>query len=218
MRHFFEELSSLETQLVDMAGLVKSAVHKSVSCLIERNADHADQVIRYEAMVNQAETAIDELAIRLVCLNQPVASDMRLVIASLKINGDLERMGGLAMNIARRALTLIGAPPLEPAAPISSISDRVENMVERCITAFNARDDEMALGVIATDDEVDRIRNEIREDLCSRMEHDPSIVRQAVEYMAIASNLERIADHAANIAQDVVFVVKGVTVRHRMLP
>jgi phosphate transport system protein len=214
MRHFFEELDSLRGQLVDMAALVKSSIHKSVLCLTERNPDFADQVIRDEELINRDEITIDDLAIRLATLNQPVASDMRLLIAALKINTDLERMGDLAMNSARRSLMLIEAPPLDPPVPIPALSDLVENMVASAITAFVENDAGTARSVLLADDDVDRLRNEIYEDLSQRMEEQSGLVRRALGYMFIARNLERIADHATNIAEDVIFLVRGVDVRH----
>jgi phosphate transport system protein len=214
MRHFFQELDGLRGQLGDMAALVKSSIHKSVRCLTERNPDFADQVIRDEELINRAEITIDDLAIRLATLNQPVASDMRLLIAALKINTDLERMGDLAVNSARRSLTLIEAPPLDPPVPIPVLSDLVENMVASAITAFVQNDAETAKNVLLADDDVDRLRNEIYEDLSQRMEEQSGLVRRALGYMFIARNLERIADHATNISEDVIFLVRGVDVRH----
>ena len=214
MRHFFEELDSLRAELVDMAALVKSSIHKSVLCLTERNPGIAEQVIRDESRVNRAEIAVDEFVIRLVSLNQPVASDMRLLIAALKINTDLERMGDLAVNSARRALELIQSPPLDPPVPIPILSDLVENMVERSLSAFAENNAEAAKSVLSADDEVDRLRNHIYEDLARRMETQPGMVRRSLGYMFIARNLERIADHSTNIAEDVIFLVRGVDVRH----
>jgi phosphate transport system protein len=215
MRHFFEELDSLRAQLNDMAELVKSSIHKGVLCLTERNPDFADQVMRNESMINRAEIAIDDLAVRLVSLNQPVASDMRLLIAALKINTDLERMGDLATNIARRAVTLSQLQPLDPPVPIPTLSALVESMVDCCIAAFNENDSDAAKKVLQADDQVDALRNKIYSDLSQRMESQPSLVRRGFEYVFISRSLERIADHATNIAEDVIFLVNGTDVRHR---
>lgn len=204
----------MRDQLVEMAALVKSSIHKSVLCLTERNADFADQVIRDEELINRAEIAIDDLAVTLATLNQPVASDMRLLIAALKINTDLERMGDLAVNIARRSLELILNPSLDPEVPIPALSSLVESMVDSSISAFVEKDAEVAKSVLLADDEVDRLRNQIYEDLSQRMETQRKVVRRALSYMFIARNLERIADHATNICEDVIFFVRGVDVRH----
>jgi phosphate transport system protein len=214
MRPFFAQLDALQRQLVEMATLVKRSIHSSILCLTERNPDFADQVIRDEELVNRSEIAVDDMAIRLVSLNQPVASDMRFLIAALKINTDLERMGDLSVNTARRARALIGAPPLDPAVPIPALSALVEDMVERSINAFAHKDAELARGVLLADDEVDQLRSRIYEDLAAAMEAEPRLVRCGLEHMFIARNLERTADHATNIAEDVIFLAQGIDVRH----
>src|SRR5271165_1959019 len=183
VHNFFSELETLHREIVDMGMQVRTNIHRAVRCLTERNADFAEQVFRDEALVNQAEVNIDDLATRLVVLNQPVASDMRLIIAALKINTDLERMGDLAVGIAQRALTLLDRSPI--TVPVATMSDMVEGMVERCITAFTAKDQDMARGVLTSDDEVDRQRNEISEELTKRMESDPQVVRTALAYLVI---------------------------------
>jgi phosphate transport system protein len=214
MRRFFSELDKLQHEVVEMAGIVRNSIRRSVRCLTERNPDFADQVFRDEALVNQAEIAVDDLATKLVSLDAPVASDMRLIIAVLKINTDLERMGDLAVNLAKRSLTLLEAPPLAPPLPVEEMSQLVENMVDRCMTAFTNRDDTLARTVLTSDDQVDSIRNEIYDDLSQRMENQQLTVRHGLGYMFVARNLERIADHATNIAEDVIFLVKGIDVRH----
>ena len=215
MRHFFEDLNRLEQLLLEMAGLVESSVHRSVQCLTEQNEIYANQVIRDEALINQLEIRIDDLATSLVALNQPVASDMRLIVAALKINTDLERMGDLAISTVQRALPLIELQPLQPEVQIAAMASRVEEMVEKSISAFVGRDADLAREVLAEDDQVDRMRNEIYEDLTARMESDTSVVRRALGHLFVARNLERIADHATNIAEDVIFVARGIDVRHR---
>lgn len=218
MRPFFEDLKRLEDRLLEMAGTVRTSVHKSVQCFIERNVDFAEQVIRSENLINQLEIQIDDLAVTLVARNQPVASDMRLIIAALKINTDLERMGDLAVSISQRALALCQAPKLEPAISIPEMADLVEQMVENSISAFVRRDSDAAHQVLLADEKVDNLRNEIYEDLAERMEHDGRSVRRALGTMFVARNLERIADHATNIAEDVIFVARGIDVRHQKEP
>ena len=178
MRQFFSELGRLQQEIVDMGAMVKSSVHRSVGCLTLRNADLADQVFRDEALINQSEIMIDDFATRLVSLNQPVAQDMRLLIAALKINTDLERMGDLSVSIARQALSLVEEPPLMVEIPV--MSDLVESMVDRCTSAFASRDEMLARTVLQADDEVDRMRNAIYEDLTVRMENNPRLVRPRV--------------------------------------
>jgi phosphate transport system protein len=214
MRRFQEELAQLQDHLLDMAGLVKSAVHRSMQCLVNRDESLIGQVLSNEAHINQLEIRIDSLATRLVALNQPVAMDMRLIIAALKINTDLERMGDLAVRIVGRASELIGMPPLEPMVPLAEEAALVEAMVEDSITAFVDRNADLAHQVLLSDDRVDLLRNEIHEHLASRMEADGHAVRRALLLLFVARNLERIADHATNVAEDVIFLVRGVDVRH----
>jgi phosphate transport system protein len=218
MRPFFDQLRILEERLVEMAGTVRLSIQKSIRCLTERNEDYAEQVIRAENLVNQLEIQIDDLAVKLITLNQPVATDVRLLIAALKINTDLERMGDLAVNVAQRALTVIQAPPLEPDIPIPKMAARVEAMVETSISAFIRRDPDEARRVLLADDEIDGLRNVMYEELARRMEVDGGAVRRALGAMSIARNLERIADHATNIAEDVFFLARGIDVRHQKEP
>jgi phosphate transport system protein len=215
MHRFFEQLRILEERLVEMGGTVRLSIQKSIRCLVERNEDFAHQVIQTENLVNQLEIQIDDLAVTLIVLNQPVATDVRLIIAALKINTDLERTGDLAVNIAQRALALIQEPPLEPDVPIPRIAGRVQEMVENSISAFIQRDPDEARRVLLADDEVDRLRTSLYEDLARRMEGDGHAVRRALGTMTIVRNLERIADHATNIAEDVIFVVRGIDVQRR---
>ncbi|MBV8820524.1 MAG: phosphate signaling complex protein PhoU [Acidobacteriaceae bacterium] len=216
MRHFFSELDKLQSEIVQMSEMVRSSVHRSIRCLVERNTDFADQVFRDEGLINQSEITIDDMATRLVTLNAPVAGDMRLLIAALKMNTDLERMGDLAVNCTRRALTLIEQPPIE--VPIPIMSELVESMIDNCTRAFTMRDEDLARSVLRADDEVDRMRSNVYEELSGQMEKDPALVRRGLMYMFIARNLERIADHATNIAEDVIYLVKGIDVRHHNEP
>ena len=215
MRPFFEDLKRLEKLLLEMAALVRESIHKSVQCLTEQSSIYADQVTRDEALINQLEIQIDDLATRLVALNQPVAADMRLIVAALKINTDLERMGDLSISIVHRALPLVNLPRLEPEVPIASLAASVEGMVERSLEAFVSRDTDLAREVLRADDIVDRMRNEIYEDLILRIEGDGRLARCALGHLFVTRNLERIADHATNIAEDVIFVARGIDVRHR---
>jgi phosphate transport system protein len=214
MLRFQEELTQLQDHLLEMAGLVKAAIHKSMLCLLDRDESHIAEVLANEDHINQLEIRIDSLATRLVALNQPVAVDMRLIIAALKINTDLERMGDLAVSIVHRAGELIRMPALEPVVPVADQAALVETMVENSITAFVDRNADLAHQVLLSDDKVDLLRNEIYEALASRMEADGHAVRRALLLVVIARNLERIADHATNVAEDIIFLVRGVDVRH----
>jgi phosphate transport system protein len=159
---------------------------------------------------------VDELATRLLALEQPVATDLRLITAAMKINTDLERMGDLAVNIAERALSLLSQKLIKPPPPIDipHMTHLVESMVRNALDAFVKGDAELARAVLASDDAVDTLRDAIYDELVRYMERDLSAVRQCVDFIFVARNLERIADHATNIAEDVLFLVEGVDVRH----
>lgn len=215
MVHFELELEDLKQRLRDMGALVAASIHKSVLCVTQRNEDFGQQVLRDESMVNQMEVQIDEMTITLLTLNQPVARDMRMLVVALKISTDLERMGDLAVNIVARALTLIHEPETTVRVSIEAMASMVQGMVLRCLDAFVKEDADLARSVLIADDEVDKARNSIYDTLTTLMENDPKIVKRALSMLFIARNLERIADHATNIAEDIIFLRSGVDVRHR---
>ncbi len=215
MRHFSIELEELNEKLLQMGGLVESAIHRSVSSLIEQDRDLAEGVIRDEPAINRIEMEIDGLATRLLALRQPVARDLRLLTAALKINTDLERIGDLAVHVAERSLSLMHHPLVKPMTDIPKMASLVQSMLLKCLDAFVQGDSELARSVLMSDDEVDRLRDAVYAELLDLMQRDPSVLTAAIDLMFIARNLERIGDHATNIAEDVVFLVKGVDVRHR---
>ncbi len=214
MRHFVEELDDLQKQLLSMAGVVELAIHESVLSLSERSPDRAQQVLANEAVINQMEIRVDEQATRLLALQQPMARDLRFLTAAIKINNDLERMGDLAVNIVERVLSLISQPPVRPLIDIPHMARLAESMVHRSLDAFVTRDADLARGVLVSDDAVDELRNRITNELVGFMERDPSTISRSLDLILIARNLERVADHATNIAEDVLFLVEGVDVRH----
>jgi phosphate transport system protein len=185
-----------------------------VRALVDRDPDLARQVLRDEARINQMEIEIDNLTTRLFALRQPMARDLRFLTAAMKINTDLERMGDLAVNIAQRALSLVAQSPVKPLIDIPRMAQLVESMLLRTLDAFVKSDAVEATSVLAADDEVDALRDSVYQELVAYMQKDPSTVPAAVDLIFVARNLERIADHATNIAEDVVFLVKGVDVRH----
>jgi len=215
LRHFTVELEELNHKLLEMGGLVESAIHRSVRSLVEQNRELAEQVIRDEPQINRMEMEIDGLATRLLALNQPVARDLRFLTSALKINTDLERIGDLAQHIAERSLSLMHHPLVKPMIDIPKMASLVQSMLLRCLDAFVNSDTEMARNVLLSDDEVDKLRDAVYSDLLATMQADPGVVPAAVDLIFVARNLERIGDHATNIAEDVVFLVKGIDVRHR---
>jgi phosphate transport system protein len=215
MRRFEEDFKLLNDTLQEMGAIVAHSVHKSVFSLIEKNENYAHQVLRDEARVDQMEIQIDDLAASLIVREQPVARDMRFVVVAIKINTDLERMGDLAVNVVERALSLMGQPPLPEAVDFSEIANLVESMVLGSLDAFVKRDAQIARGVLAADDAVDKCRDAIHRQVLGLMQRDPSTIAQAVDHLIIARSLERISDHATNIAEDVIFMVQGIDVRHQ---
>src|SRR6202521_3709417 len=214
MRHFVEDLELLKTKLLEMGALVESAIQRSISAVTQKDRGAAEQVFMNEARINAIELEIDDFAISLLALQQPMASDLRLIVAALKINTDLERMGDLSVNIAQRALSLMEEPMIKPMIDIPHIAGLVQSMVRKSLDAFVSRDADLARSVLASDDAVDSLRSACYYELVSFMEKDPQNIRQALDLLAVTRNLERIADHSTNIAEDVLFLVKGVDVRH----
>src|ERR1700722_8055378 len=212
--HFREELDEMQSRLLEMAGLVESAIHQSVSALVNRDEQAAKEVLWKEALINQKDIEIDEYATRLLALYQPTARDMRFLTAVIKINGDLERMGDLAANISHRALSLMRQPALKPLIDIPHIASLAENMVRSSLDALVKRDEDLARSVLLSDNEVDRLRDSAYKELVGFMQEQSTTIPGAVDLMFIAHNLERIADHATNIAEGVLFLVKGIDVRH----
>jgi phosphate transport system protein len=214
VRHFVEELEQLKTKLLEMSSLVEAAIQRSISAVIHKDRSAADEVFRNEARINEIEIEIDEFAINLLALQQPMAADLRLIVAALKINTDLERMGDLSVSIAQRAKSLMEEPVIKPMIDIPHIAGLVQSMVRKALDAFVNRDADLARSVLASDDAVDSLRTACYHELVSFMEKDPQNIKQALDLLAITRNLERIADHSTNVAEDVLFLVKGVDVRH----
>jgi len=214
LRHFVEELDYLRSRLLGMSALVEDSVYRSVLALSDKDPQQAQKVLQNEAEINRMEIEIDDLATRLLALQQPMATDLRFLTSAIKINNDLERMGDLAVNIVERALSLINEPLTKPIVDIPAMASRVQAMIRMSLDSFVRRDAELARTVLVSDDAVDELRDAIYEELTSHMEQDPKSVRQGINLMFVARNLERLADHATNIAEDVLFLIEGVDVRH----
>jgi phosphate transport system protein len=215
LRPFEEEFQSLNDTIQEMGSLVAHSVQRSVLSLVERNEDYAHQVIRDESRVDQMEINIDDKVASLIVREQPVARDMRLVVAAIKISTDLERMGDLAVHIAERSLSLMTQPPPPESINFGDITNLVESMVLGSLEAFVKRDAKIARGILESDNSVDKARNHIQHQLMDLMARDTATIPRALDYVIVARKLERIADHATNIAEDVIFLAQGVDVRHR---
>jgi len=214
VRHFVQELEQLKAKLLEMSALVESAVYRSVQGVVEKNEELAQQVLKNEGRINQLEIEIDDMAIGLLALQAPLAADLRLVTAAIKINNDLERMGDLSVSIAQSALALVKEPMIRPLIDIPHIAGLAQSMVRKALDAFVNRDTELARSVLASDDAVDNMRTASYHELISFMENNPQQIPQALNLLSVVRNLERIADHSTNIAEDVLFLVTGIDVRH----
>lgn len=214
MRQFAIELEALNQKLLQMGRLVESAISFAVRSLIEQNVQLAERVIHEEPTVNRLEIEVDGMATRLIALYQPVARDLRLLTAAIKINTNLERIGDLAMHIAERSLATMNHPLVKSITDIPKIASLAESMLVKCLDAFVMGDADAAHSVLLADDDVDQLRDHIHLELTDIMRRDPTLSSVALDLLFIARNLERIGDHATNIAEEVLFVVKGIDVRH----
>ena len=214
MRHFVTDLTDLQNKLLEMGGLVETAIRSSTRSLSDRDEELAKSVWEVETRINQLDIDIDEFATRLLATQQPVARDLRFLTAAIKINSDLERMGDLAINIAQRSLSLIRRAAFEVMIDIPHMSRIVESMVHKSLDAFVQRDPDLAQSVLLSDDEVDDLKNAVYRELMMMTEEGKAPVPAAFDLIFVAHNLERIADHATNIAEDVLFLIKGIDVRH----
>jgi len=217
MRPFVSELGELQNKLLEMGGLVETSIHNSIRSLVERDDTLSRGIWKAEERINDLDIEIDEMATRLLALHQPVARDLRFLTAAIKINSDLERMGDLAINLAQRSLSLLSRPQFKELVDISQMSRTVESMVRKSLDAFVQRDESLARLVLATDDEVDDFKNSVYRDLLALVEQGQAPAAPAFDLIFIAHNLERVADHATNIAEDVLFLIKGIDVRHHHL-
>jgi len=214
MRRLESDLAQLNQQMLEMGALVASSVHRSTLSLIDSNEVLAHQVIRDEARVDQMELQIDDLCTSMIVLTQPVARDMRMITAAFKITTDLERMGDLAVGIVERSLSLMHQPALPTVHHFSTLAQLVESMVLESLDSFIKRDAQAAHKILKSDDAVDNQRNGITQELITAMQAHPEIIPRALDLIVIARNLERIADHATNVAEKVIFLVNGEDVRH----
>jgi phosphate transport system protein len=215
-RHFDVELRKIQEALMRMAGLAEQAIGQAVKSLVVRDATLARQVTASDDEINRLEVEIDELCLRLLALYHPEAGDLRFLAMALKLNNDLERMGDQAVNIAERTLELLTEPLLKPLIDIPRMAALAQQMVKDSLDAFVRRDVELARDVCRRDDEVDRLNDQVFRELLTYMLQDPKSIQRAVGLILIGRHLERIADHATNVAEDVVYLVQGRQIKHHI--
>jgi len=217
MRTRFQQgLDDLRARLLRMGGLAEQAVDRACQAYIERDLARCHMVLEGEVQINVAEREIDELAFDLLALQQPIAVDLRFILAVTKINSDLERVGDQAVNIAERAMDLVELPHAELPVDIPRMAAAVSAMVRRSLESFIEGKAELAQAVLEMDNVVDRMKDEAFITLVKTMNERPEVTRQALDALLVARNLERVADHATNIAEDVIFWVRGADVRHNV--
>ena len=214
VRHFEEELEALQNRLLEMGGLAEERVRAAVQGLVTRDAALVDQVLRGDEPINRLHIDIDNRCFRLIALHQPMATDLRSIVAAVKINSDLERVGDLAVNIAEASKRYVTHPPVKKLIDIPRMGDISQAMLRDALDSFVKRDTALARAVLNADDELDALKTQVFRELLTYMLQDPSTVEPALDLILISRHLERIGDHATNIAEDVIFMVSALDVRH----
>ena len=212
--HFREELEALQMRLLEMGGLAEERVRAAVDGLVSRDPEAIERVLRGDEPINQLHIDVDNRALRLLALHQPMATDLRQILAAVKINTDLERVGDLAVNIAEAAQRYIRHPPVKKLIDIPVMGEIAQAMLRDALDAFVRRDTALAARVLKEDDRLDGLKTQVFRELLTYMLQDPATVEPSLDLILISRHLERIGDHATNIAEDVIFMVSALDVRH----
>lgn len=213
-KRYEEELKKLRDDILQMGGLVEDQIHKAVNSLVQRDSALAETIIERDHEVNRLDVEIDDLCIRLLALHQPAAKDLRFITTALKITTDLERIGDMAVNICERSVELNLEPQLKPYIDIPRMARIAQRMIHESLDAFVREDTDLALKVCKDDQEVDNLNSQVFRETITFMIADPQTINRAMKITFVSKYLERIADHATNIAEMVVFMVKGKSIRH----
>lgn len=213
-RHFEKDLNELKDRLLWMGSLAERAVHQAMHSVLDSDEQLAKRVLAEEDAINEVQLELDDRVVQLLALHQLMAVDLRFVLAVSRINNDLERIGDQAVNIAHGALRILRHPRVKPYVDLPRMSESVEEMMRDALNAVVRRDAGLAHHVLSMDDQVDNYRDQIFRELLTYMMGDSSVVFPAFELILVAKNLERIGDHATNIAEDVIYIVHGQDVRH----
>ncbi|HEY7714627.1 MAG TPA: phosphate signaling complex protein PhoU [Candidatus Binatia bacterium] len=218
-KRYEEQLKKLREEILYMGGLVEDQIQKAVKSLVDRDSELAAVIIERDHEVNRLDVEIDELCIKLLALHQPAGRDLRFITTGLKITTDLERIGDMAVNICERALELNQEPQLKPYIDIPRMARIAQRMIRESLDAFVREDTELALKVCKNDDEVDQLNAQIFRETLTFMLENAQTISRATKISSVSKYLERIADHATNIAEMVIFMVKGKSIRHvKILP
>jgi phosphate transport system protein len=214
-RHFEVELNALKERLLVMGSAAENMIHLALKGLVQRDAKVLEEVFVLEKTVNDLHIEIDERALLLLALRQPIAIDLRVITSAMKINTDLERIGDQAVNIAQNTQQLLKEPLLKPLIDTPRMAQVAAGMVKDALDSFVKKDVELARSVLKRDDEVDQLKDQIFRELLTYMLQSPTAITRAIDLILIARNLEKIGDHATNIAEDVIFMVQAKDIRHR---
>jgi phosphate transport system protein len=212
--HFHEELDALKGRLLEMGGLAEERVRAAVQGLVLRDGSLFDKILLGDEPINQLHVEIDDRCFRLLALHQPMATDLRAIVAAVKINTDLERVGDLAVNIAEAGKRYITHPPVKQLVDIPRMGDLAQTMLRDALDAFVKRDTTLAQQVLNEDDRLDSLKTQVFRDLLTYMLRDQATVEPAIDLILVSRHLERIGDHATNVAEDVIFMVSALDVRH----
>ena len=212
--HLQQELNQLKSEMLRMAGLVERAISNAIEALVKRDTPLAEKTIREDAQINNLELSIDERCLQLLALHQPMAADLRFITSAMRINVELERIGDLAVNIAERVISLNQEAQLKPYIDIPEMAEITQNMLRDVLNAFVSGDVALARSVCERDDRVDGLNNQVFRELLTYMMSDPKTITRAVHLLIVSRYLERIADHATNIAEGVIFMAKALVIKH----
>jgi phosphate transport system protein len=215
VRHFQEELDELKSRLLEMGGLAEDRLRLAVRGLVERDSTLVDRVLTGDGAINQLHIDIDDRCFKLLALHQPMAVDLRAIVAAVKINTDLERVGDLAVNISEAARRYLQHPPVKELIDIPRMAELAQDMLRDALDAFVRRDLTLAQDVLVQDDALDALKTKVFRDLLGYMLRDTPTIEPALDLILISRHLERIGDHATNIAEDVIFMVSAKDVRHQ---
>jgi phosphate transport system protein len=213
-RHYDEELQELRHLVLEMGGFVEKQVADAMRSLVDRDEEFARLVIERDKTVNRMDVQIDDICLRLLALHQPAGRDLRLITTALKITTDLERSGDMAENIAERAIELSREPQLKPLIDLPRMAAIAQGMLRQALDAFVREDSDMALQVCHQDDSVDQLADQLLRELLTFMMESPQTISRALRLIFVSKYIERLADHATNIAEMVIFMVKGKSIRH----
>jgi len=214
-KHYSEQLAGVREMVLRMGGLAEQMTRRVIQALVQRDSGLIAEVRAMEVQVNQLHIEIDEACLELIALRQPAAADLRFIAAAMKIIVDMERIGDQAINITERAESLLAVPPLKPLIDIPRMADIAQDMLKNALDAYVNGDEELAYRTIRKDDEVDLLKDQVFRELLTFMMADPTTIPRAMDLILVSRHIERIADHATNICEDVIFMVKGKDIRHQ---